>query len=141
MDADRIRKVADAIEKDGGQGFYMGRVGEPECGTAGCIAGFACWEAVRHDWMADTLLGDRVGLNQFVQRGGGRQRFAAHVLGLNTGEADLLFTPENGHARWNAWSEDPAYVTADRAVAVLRHLADHGVIDWTVGLPDTPAVN
>ena len=99
--------------------FDMSEYGRPECGTPGCIAGWAI------------VYGDRKNEPLSYLR-------ACTILGLNVDQADDLFVPEEEDACYRAdtvtfdgASDDPRFISKDRAVAQLRHLAATGEVDWS----------
>ena len=113
MNAERIRELADVIERqpDVGfralDGFNMEFVNHP-CGTPSCIVGWArsLWGS-QHSWLSDILdlVGDRAG---------------------------QLIVPNHSYAHYVAHKGEPGHITASHAAAVLRHLAATGEVDWTV---------
>lgn len=124
MNRENILKVADAIEHAAKKrsrpklGFNMRTVrGIPlpdapdmtghNCQTIACIAG---WTQAVHKLPESNFWA----------------RDTREVLGLTHDEAHALFEPPY-------WWEGK-YTTA-KAVAVLRHLAESGEVDWTVGAP------
>ncbi len=121
MNADNIRKVADAIEQHSiaELGFNMRsfhRVGGldtsgHECETTACIGGWTLALLDPQTW-------------KHAPWDSGR---AAALLGLDAAQEDELFFPylADGYRK----------VRPARAVAVLRHLADRGTVDWTIGAP------
>lgn len=124
MNRENVLKVADAIEQHSipDLGFNMAtfrdiaRDAEPDnygagCGTVACIAGWA--EAVR------------LGTGVFVNDGLTDER-SADYLELTSEQSGPLFF---GYGM--SWSEFTA-ITPKQAVAVLRHLAETGEVDWTV---------
>lgn len=127
LNVENILKVADAIEAAAkpdatpAMGFNMNlwcdaveNAEDPMyadltghgCGTVGCIGGWT-----------QTLLG----------RPDDNEELTGDLLGLDYVAAARLFYPIQ-IARW----ED---ITPARAVAVLRHLAATGVVDWNVRAP------
>jgi hypothetical protein len=125
MNVENINRVADAIEASCAPdakpeiGFNMawwyGRGYNDQtghnCGTTACIAGWAVLE----------LGGDIDRVSERV--------FATRAFDLDWEEAEELFTPVD------PWPRN--HIEAPHAVAVLRHLAKTGVVDWTVGAPQT----
>lgn len=117
MNRERIRELADVIEKlphteiDDASGFNMGNYVHV-CGTPCCIAGWTV--AVAKGWETITW---RVAYYDV----------AANHLGLTGQQAEDLFRPFS-HVRLQD-------VTPAHAAAVLRNLADTGVVDWSVGAP------
>lgn len=124
MNKDNILKVADAIEQHSipGLGFNMRKYFCPTdvdhnpdlsghtCGTTACIAGWAI--AVRDG-------GNPTDFN------GPWLYDAAEFMGLWKDEQatkDLMLETNNT-------------ITPAHAVAVLRHLAETGEVDWSVGAP------
>ena len=110
MNVDKILHLADAIEQQQDShvssltGFSM-RATQHNCGTPCCIAGFA-------------LVEQKVTVrNPFIT---GRARV---LLGLTVDQAKELFTPSKPGAYWRATPDEPDYITAAHATAVLRHLA------------------
>ena len=126
MNKERIRHLADVIERQPdaqaklGAGFCMRKFFH-ECGTPACIAGWA--HALFSDPVDDAL--------HF------RASYSDEILGLSRRQGDLLFEPDNEHAYFGAVYGETGYVSAKRAAAVLRHLADTGEVDWSVR-PETP---
>ena len=55
------------------------------------------------------------------------------VLALTLAEAEDLFMPWNQYADFLADPGDSKFVTSSHAAAVLRHAANTGKIDWSVG--------
>lgn len=120
MNKDNVLKVADAIEQHSipDLGFNMGYwrnsvhyIDRPvrdlsghNCGTVACIGGWT-----------EAVLGDPV-------RDLGK---AGELLQLDPDRAGMLFCPDG-------WHTDNAKFTTARAVAVLRHLAETGEVDWSV---------
>lgn len=129
-----IRALADFIESCGEASFSMedvllrgdralGRGDKPECGTAACILGFYRL-GVEHRpeiFKVEKYSDSDPDLNDYNT-----------FLGTNEEAANLLFMPNNQHANWIASPGEPRYVTRPHAVAVLRHMADTGKIDWSV---------
>lgn len=111
MHTERIRALADLIEQqphtteEAENGFNMSDYTH-DCGTPCCIAG----------WAEINVSKD------------GRAPFdrGQEWLGLTIGQAEELFYVDS-----DLELED---ITPSHAAAVLRHLADHGVVDWTVGV-------
>jgi hypothetical protein len=125
MNKENILKVANAIENRAipELGFNMGTFRDDintrndlhdasgsHCGTVACIAGWA--EAVR------------LNTSTFDNDGGVPDR-SQEYLGLDQDQADVLFY---GFGGWN----DLTQISPDEAVAVLRHLAETGKVDWSV---------
>lgn len=112
MNADALRKVADAIEGEVIQGFKYnqatyGSKDSLNCGTAACIAG---WAVALTDGLVALCKMDA----DVVPRRG------VEILDLSRAERASLFDP------WPL-SRLPA---ANEAVRTLRYAAEHGVIDW-----------
>ena len=59
--------------------------------------------------------------------------YIAARLGISRDAAQRLIWPENPSARYIAARGDPGWITVQHAVAVLRHLAKTGDVDWSVG--------
>jgi hypothetical protein len=129
MNKERILLLADMIETNASPaaqpdlGFNMAtyfsdegvfhrhgavKSGGTECGTVGCIAG---WAALAFPHAYDLDWGQR----GFYGRG-------QQALDLTDLQADLLFTPDVVML----YSE----ITPDHAVCVLRHFAETGEVDW-----------
>lgn len=130
MNIENILKVADAIEKHEvpGLGFNMGEVVceadgfNPDfsgagCGTVACIAG---WAIALESGAED---GDQA-LNTYMDTGAGIAS-AADWLGLPFSKSDRLFFARGADASLRD-------IKPEQAVAVLRHLAATGKVDWTV---------
>jgi hypothetical protein len=131
MNKDRILAVADAIEKHSipDLGFNMqyfvaaSRPWTPDrsgakCGTVACIAGWT--RAVRNG----AIPKHAATIHDF------RYHHEAQWLGIDAKDARALFLPEDLPGGPNYDSITPAH-----AVAVLRHLAEIGKVDWSVGAP------
>ena len=121
MHKDRIRKLADVVEKceskaishisDHSDERYFNMAALTfECGSPACIAGWA-----RH------LFGDS------------DEYWAYEILGLRKGDAQRLFAPNLYYADYNAGPSDPGFITGSHAAAVLRNLAETDNVDWKVG--------
>lgn len=110
MNADALRKVADAIEegrKDFGYNQYCyGCRDSSTCGTAGCIAG---WTVLVTDGKRKL---EAIDFSELGSR-------ASEILGLSENEHACLFT-----------GDTPVVATEKSAVRTLRYAAEHGVIDW-----------
>lgn len=119
MNKDNVLKVADAIENHSipDLGFNMGGYILPadaetpdlsghNCGTIGCIAGWAA-SVAKGSIIDDDASGDKAG----------------KFLGLSGFQRMELFVP-------SGWLDNN--VTSSKAVAVLRHLAETGEVDWSV---------
>ena len=57
---------------------------------------------------------------------------AAGHLNLNSNQANTLFIPVNDEASYLVGPFDEAFISAKRAVNVLRHLAKTGKVNWTI---------
>ena len=57
----------------------------------------------------------------------------ANELGITSREAVELYVPCNGFAYVIARPGEPGWITKHHAVAVLRHLANTGEVDWSIG--------
>lgn len=139
MHPERINKVADAIERRSikGLGFNMvswfQRWGqrdmfkpkakrEDSCGTTACIAGWAV--AVKSRFKEpEKKINVLEGLATDGWSTSPVMLEAKRYLGLNERQADQLFAADGFDVLLSA-------VTPQRAVAVLRHLAKTGVVDW-----------
>lgn len=116
MNTDNIRRLADIIEQQPHttvsalSGFTMLNWTH-DCGTPACIAGWA------------NYLHNSDGREQVRMESAYRARL---WLGLGEEDADELF---------GIGEDDPGLesVTPTHAAAVLRHLADTGEVDWSVG--------
>jgi hypothetical protein len=118
MNTDRIRQLADVIERQphtpitAESGFNMGNW-EHDCGNPACICGWA-------NFVQNELNGTEHRIGSPVH--------ARNWLGLEMEQASALFKP-NGDSSYETWEE----ITPTHAAAVLRHLADTGRVDWSVG--------
>jgi len=126
MNVENILKVADAIEQHriAGLGFHMNylvsstrgaliedKLGIKDCGTVMCIAGWASAISGRKDNPAFYHARDFLGIDPKTSR---HLFYAANHPDSEVGEGPL---------------DD---ITATQAVAVLRHLAATGEVDWTI---------
>lgn len=112
MNKDNILKVADAIEQHSipDLGFNMGWWNE-HVGGQNDMSGHDCDTCACIGGWTEAVL---------------RSHDATESLGITPGDARSLFYPQVTHA----WVATPAV-----AVAVLRHLAETGEVDWSVGAP------
>lgn len=117
MNTDRIRQLADIIERQphtpitAESGFNMDNWTH-DCGTPACICGWA--NSVQNE------------LNGTEHRIGSPMH-ARNWLGLTTEQGEDLFRPFGiDNLLWDS-------ITPTHAAAVLRHLADTGKVDWSVG--------
>jgi hypothetical protein len=142
MNKKNILRVADAIEKGElvkrGIGFNMQVMTATtnhylcdrldSCGTVACLAGWA--HGLRYPrrsinrLIADAKIETDAETGDF---GGVTWVSGAEFLGLDFDQAHELFLP-SGVGPWDK-------ITPAHAVAVLRHLAETGEVDWTVGAP------
>ena len=61
-------------------------------------------------------------------------------LGITEDQSEELTAPQHrDYADYWAHPGDPGFITKDHAVAVLRHLADTGEVEWMIGAADDPA--
>lgn len=81
--------------------FYRNHLTKPECGSVGCIAGWAL------------MLEGKVGKNANLRNGGLTK--AANLLGINDNQADKLFQPSNLVRATN-------HQTNAHATATIKHL-------------------
>ena len=130
INADRCRKVATAIRNNALR-FDMGGFGDPcynpmtrECGTPGCIAGFAV--AVAH---AEPAI---QGKRPLTFGGVSVDRAAAGYLGIDEPAAEELFEPggELCNFDFSAKIGSLRFITPEHAARCLENLADTGVVDW-----------
>lgn len=127
MNVENILKVADAIERHEIEwlGFSMNSwfdENEPKCGTTACIAGWAVAVEVGQDAIErilDKQRSSEISLSRIdLVDGRPVDERAIEFLGLDYSQCDGLFY------EWNA--------NATQAVAVLRHLAATGEVDWSI---------
>ena len=140
MNAERIRRVADMIERVGDSHKVSGRTLSPsqkgwlhigydqggylhDCGTPACIAGFAAALAEDKDERADLTYSDSVLTADDVPR------VAERWLDLTIRQADQLFDGEP-FGEDDPDSPDDLRPTAREAVDCLRRLADTGEVYW-----------
>lgn len=137
VNRENVLKVADAIEKHSIEwlGFNMdewaAEAGKSypdrldSCSTVACLAGWTY--VVRYPSTTPEQL-----LRLSDDFYSGKQRTvltrAETFLELTDRESDDLFRP-SGAGAWNK-------IEPSKAVAVLRHLAETGVIDWSISSPD-----
>ena len=132
MNKERIRKLADVIEKlessdkvpprphtdytildpseqrlEDAQYFDMRRVSFA-CGSPACIAGWAAY------LFADKQMGST----------------AQSLLEIDSIEAEQLFVPTNYNADYTAYPGEEGWISPHRAAKVLRNFADTGIVDW-----------
>ena len=120
MRKDRIRKLADTIEKceavygddqGGDYKFWMGEI-QFDCGSPACIAGWA-----EHIFGEDTDFD------------------LTYLLDISSSDEMELIEPRyKNHAYFPAVRSDhPGFITPQHAAKVLRHFAETGIVDWRVG--------
>lgn len=123
MRKDRIRKLADVVEKcemrnncsasDSNENYFNMAITHFDCGAPACIAGWAEHLFGSEDYPSmDSLAKD--------------------LLGLDRAKSQVLFAPSQPGAYFLAGSDSDSYITAKHAAAVLRNLADTGRVDWNV---------
>lgn len=136
MNTERLSAVADAIERgspatsnlgfnmrdfaahvDAQHKDYTGRA--PTCGTVACIAGWAASLAAQSPVTPQ---------NRYSSGATGIFNTARNYLGLTEEEADSLFYV----IEMGGYADDAilTQITSAQAVAVLRHAAATGTIDW-----------
>ena len=59
----------------------------------------------------------------------------ADDLGITEKQADELTAPQHDYADYYVNPGSQGFITKDHAAAVLRHLADEGVVDWSIFEP------
>ena len=112
------------------------------CGTSACIAGFAVLTAHPEsvykinrriyvgDGKYDVAEIDAISGNVSFAREG------AEILGLTRSQANALFLPDGRgfETETGQWKTGPDFYSAteDQGIAVLEHLRDTGIVDWTV---------
>lgn len=134
MNKDNILAVADAIENHTipDLGFNMSNWFSPTsqdrrdnsghgCGTVACVAG----------WSAVLATGRQPDNNRWYYGKDHAEKVAKEYLGLSWPDSSRLFEPEEDVYEWRD-------IPPARAVAVLRHLAATGEIDWTVPFEAKP---
>lgn len=145
MNKENILRVADAIERGElvkrGIGFNMAQFAQPAnpdrmeardlidgCGTVACIAGWAYairFPSAKPYRLIEIMERERKGGDGFHHR---IPDVAAEFLGLSERDGRELF-----RSRGDLWTL--SNITPAHAVAVLRHLAETGKVDWSVGAP------
>ena len=102
------------------RGFNMGFYKFLDCNSPACIAGHAA--------VAAGVNIQNVGLGYIRES-------AKHFLGIEDDDtANELFAPTGSVASFIAGSPDLGnFITDYHAAAVLRHLGDTGIVDWSVG--------
>ena len=116
LNTEAIHALADQIEQctdvqrsdhtpDMGPAFTMKHVFYP-CGGPACLMGHL------HTQVYSVVAGD---------------------LGISDTQGDLLCAPRLPYAHFAAIQGTPGFITARRAVAVLRNLAATGRVDWLIG--------
>jgi hypothetical protein len=147
--ADRMFKVANAIQPLGGGQFDMSQWTRWECGSPSCMAGHAVWiemfnrdviEMLKEDDFLDALKAYRrvtdCGFGTHV-----KERAQA-FFGIDPDTAQVLFVP--AHCNLHMGRTEPVWhdqcadddvvrqrITGRWAANTLRHLAVEGVVDWT----------
>ena len=133
MNRENVLKLADVVERSETFDMIVYWQVRPHdarrCGTPACIAGHAA-----------ALFFEEHG--RYVQRHPDGGIYASHTeqtaalfLGINgdRGQQIELFCPRYEDASCDAFPSEPGWISADRAAAVLRHFAETGEIDWSVG--------
>jgi hypothetical protein len=133
INVENILKVADAIEQHSipDLGFNMknwfNEAGDGivdnsghNCGTVACIAG----------WTAYLAKGSEPTHAYWTYKDGHTSKIAREFLGLSRWEAGDLFEP--GAVAAADWGS----IKPSQAVAVIRHLAATGEVDWSIGAPE-----
>jgi hypothetical protein len=135
MNRDVINAVADAIARselatERSIGFNMATFWAEDgnfddmtghsCGTVACIAG---WTTQMFDENGVRLVRPEA---KWSWRNGSAFQVAASAMGIGCVAANELFTPSR------VALDD---VTQCQAVAVLRNLAENGVVDWSMAVP------
>ena len=131
-----FRKIRDKIARDGAKGAYdQGTFGrnsdQAPCGTAACIAGWACLMTGELTLRGLIRIGDNGDTDRIVKR-------AKRVLGLTIKEADHLFTgspgddgfgdawPEPYKSQWERVGSPKA--RANVAIRYLNHIIETGKV-------------
>ena len=122
--ADRIERcdeVETKAHKPGmGPAFTMLR-SSYDCGSPACLLGHA------HDMLRKTTLS----IAKYYYT-----TFATD-LGITRDQAIELYAPNNDFACFLVGSWNCRWITKHHAVAVLRHLANTGEVDWSIGKEGT----
>ena len=101
------------------------------CGAPACIAGWACWMASSGtDRSAPVSILGWISSNT---AGSPTLQISGTWLGIGGTTKGFLFTPSSRFADWTAGPGELGWVTPQHAAAVLRNLAETGVVDWRVG--------
>ena len=123
MNVESIRALADLVEMlpttsiYHSAGFSMYHT-HRACGSPACLAGHAV--AMEDGESALPRLATRACIER-----------ATEILGLDDVTADALFCPRFPNADFQEdCPQSPAFISARRAVATLRHLAKSGLVVW-----------
>lgn len=118
--ADRI-EACDEVTMDEHQPYvgpaFTMRYAVYPCGAPACLLGH---NQIMHGRTAKKTISYSIGV-------------FANDLGINKDQAFELCAPRNGSAKFAALPSDPGWITKRHAVAVLRHLANTGEVDWSIG--------
>lgn len=139
INVENILRTADAIEQGSVRGlgfnmmYWMSDTGvapdqrpDHACGTTACIAGWAVTVMKRRAEAPRDIDGFAI---KIYRRDGGFMAAAADWFGLEGKDAyNLFYAQGSGLLR--------SQVTSAQAVAVLRHLAATGEVDWTISSPE-----
>ena len=112
MNAEKVRELADFIERRTDLEFDQRMPEIPECNSAGCITGFAVmlWGSNESDLTFSNSL--------------------KRELALDVDRLCKLFNPQG--SSMDTGITDNGYITRAQAVRTLRHLADTGEVRWDV---------
>lgn len=120
MNVERINQIAQDIRNNAAM-FDMQRVGDPKCGTPGCIAGFT---------LARYYMADGMGMPAYTIISE-----AGNVLGLDRIQLLPLFLPNNSKVDYAAKAGRVGHITAEHAARCLEHLAKTSKVDWDATAP------
>ena len=121
MLADRIEQCRevpfDEYTSDMDRAFTMCR-SSYECGAPACIMGHVAA-------MDQETLGFVAAESTYD---------VSRALGITPEQSHELCVPGHGHANYLRHQEEPGWITKAHAVAVLRHLANTGRVEWEIGV-------
>lgn len=148
--ADRMFKVANAIQPLGGGQFDMSQWTRWECGSPSCMAGHAVWIEMFGKDIGEMLRdGEDTGLalrdyrrHTDASLGTNVKETARQFFGIDHNTAHILFVPAYCNlfmgckepVIYNQCADDDVCrqrITGRWAANTLRHLAVEGVVDWT----------
>ncbi len=133
MDRENIKRVIDVM-KEKKYGFYMNKtvaLGKEHIEYALSYA-YMTEEEANICGIVASIVGHCCLAFNCLSKYNSRER-AQDILGLSDRQVNMLFSPMNRYASYQATTRNKKFITRARAVKVLENLLETSLIDWRIG--------